>query len=232
MGLNRKTQAAIVMIIVVAGAIIAAVALTSHPILVSPVINPPSFDLLLSPSNGSILQGSSTQTTATVFNFTDYQIVSLRADTGLNGIEYSFNQTSGNDTYTSLLTLNTSQSTVTGTYPILVTATNGPITKKSIFQLSVLNSNVTVTGRVLITEGTALDFASLDFIDNKTGQDVQATGKPVYNVTLSNQHSYDVKVTYFNLNLGQIPTDDLGTYSVNASAGITSLSHDFKLGWG
>jgi hypothetical protein len=232
MGLNRKTQAAIVITIVVVGAVIAAVALTNRPILVSPVVNPPSFDLLVSSSNGSVLQGNSIQTTATVFNFTDYQIVSLKADTGASGIECSFNQTRGNDTYTSLLTLNASQSTVTGTYPIVVTATNGPITKKSTFQLSVLNSNVTVTGRVLITEGTAFEFAELDFIDRQTGQEIPAIGNPVFNVTLSNQHNYDVNITYFNLNLGTIPTEYLGNYSVNASAGITSLSHDFKYKWG
>lgn len=234
MGLNRATQAAIVMIIVVAGAIIAAVALSNRPILVSPVVNPPSFDLLLSPSKGSVLQGGSIQTTADIYNFTDYQIVSLRADTGSSGIECSFNQTSGNDTYKSLLTLNTSQSTVTGTYPIVVTATNGPTTKTSTFQLSVLNSNITVTGRVLLSDGTALDFLNLNFIDRQTGQNIQVNHQVsmLFNVTLRNQHTYDVKVTYFNLNLGQIPTDDLGTYIVNASAGITSLSHDFKFGWG
>ncbi len=235
MGLNRATQAAIIMIIVVAGAIIAAVAFTNLPILFSPVVNPPSFDMLLSPSNGSVLQGSSIQTTANVYNFTDNQIVSLRADTGSSGIECSFNQTSGNYTYTSLLTLNASQSTVTGTYPIVVTATNGPITKNSTFQLSVLNSNVTVTGRVLLSGGTALDFLNLNFIDRQTGQNIQVNRQglsTVFNVTLSNQHSYDVKVTYFVLDLGQIPTDDLGTYSVDASAGVTSLSHDFKFGWG
>jgi hypothetical protein len=227
--LGRKIAFAIALVVVISVAVVVAVALEislqRSPTM--PKVEPPAFDLSLSPSNGTVLQGNVLQSNVTVFNFTGLEVVSLRADSGSSEITCSFNQTSGNDTFVSLLTLNVPESTDSNNY-LIIKATNGAVTHSSSYNVSVLNSQVTVSGQITTSDGTQIPGLQIYFYDEQTKQTYNADiNLNSYSIALQNTHTYDVTMTYFQLNLGEIPRVYLGSYSVNAPAGSTELTHNF-----
>ena len=99
------------------------------------------FSISLSPTGGSVVQGSSTTSTVTVTLLSGTtQTVSLTASVSpvvTNGPTASLNPSSGNPTFTSTLTISTSSNTPTGTYTITVTGTGGSVSHSGTYTLTV-----------------------------------------------------------------------------------------------
>ncbi len=102
---------------------------------------PPGFDFSLSNSGGiTVTQGGSGSNTITVTLLSgSTQSVSLSCTAGLpSGASCTgFNPPSGNPTFTSTLTITTSVSTATGSYPITVSGAGGGLSRATQFSLTV-----------------------------------------------------------------------------------------------
>ncbi len=99
-----------------------------------------AFDFSLSNSGPiAVAQGSSGSNTITATLVSgSTQLVSLACTSGLpTGASCMFNPGSGSPTFNSILTVSTSLSTATGSYPVTVTGTGGAVTRTTQFTLMV-----------------------------------------------------------------------------------------------
>jgi len=108
--------------------------------------NPPSesfdFTISVNPSSGSVQQGGNVQTTVTVnLQSGSPQTVALSASGLPSGASASFNPSSGNPTFTSILTISAGMSTPTGTYTVTVTGTGGGSMRTAIYTLTVTSAS-------------------------------------------------------------------------------------------
>ena len=98
------------------------------------------FSISLSPTSGSVQQGSGTTSTATVSLVSGTtQSVSLTTSISpaATGLTASVSPTNGNPTFTSTLSISTTTSTPTGSYTITVTGTSGSLSHSAPYALTV-----------------------------------------------------------------------------------------------
>ena len=109
-----------------------------HPAMYALTVISPGFDFTVSvnPTSGSVQPGGNVQATVTVTLASGAtQSVSLSASGLPSGANATFNPSSGNPTFTSIMTISTSSTTPTGTYTITITGTGG--TKTATYILTV-----------------------------------------------------------------------------------------------
>ena len=98
------------------------------------------FSVSLSPSSGSVVQGSGTTSTVTVSlvsGTAQSVVLTTSVSQPSNGVTASVSPTSGNPTFTSTLSISTLSSTAPGTYTITVTGTAGTTSHSASYTLTV-----------------------------------------------------------------------------------------------
>ena len=98
------------------------------------------FSVSLSPTSGSVVQGSGTTSTVTV-SLVSGTSTTVSLSTSINptaaGLTATVSPTSGTPTYTSTLTISTATNTPTGSYTITVTGTSGTLSHSATYSLTV-----------------------------------------------------------------------------------------------
>jgi hypothetical protein len=117
--------------------------------------------------------------------------------------------------------------TTSQAYSVTITASGGGKTYSTSYTISVLSAKVSVSGNVETT-GIGTNPTRVEFVDTQTGVTYTATlSGNYYSITLDNQHSYAVTVSWDGL-LWNNGTYEGGTISVNAPVGQTSMSKNFS----
>jgi len=112
------------------------------------LVNYTPFDFMVSvnPTSGSVVQGNSIQTTATVTLFGGLtQLVSLTQTGCPPSSTCIFNPTDGYPTYSSTFTITTTSSTPPGTYPILIIGTGDGKSRNTTYTLNVTSNQTNIT---------------------------------------------------------------------------------------
>jgi hypothetical protein len=98
------------------------------------------FSVSLSPTSGSVVQGSGTTSTVTV-SLVSGTSTTVTLSTSISptatGLTATVNPTSGTPTYSSTLTISTATNTPTGSYTITVTGTSGTLSHSATYSLTV-----------------------------------------------------------------------------------------------
>jgi hypothetical protein len=127
-------------------------------------------------------------------------------------------------------------STPTGNYSVIVTASSGEVTQNASYMVSVLSANVTVSGWVYTTiSGKGVFFnrlVNIEFVDMQTNSMTSFAfsgtgGDEFYSVTLVNKHTYEVTVNY-SWGSSFPGTFNGGNLYVYASVGYTAMSQDYS----
>ncbi len=201
-----------------------------------------SLILNVSLNQTKVIQGSSLGAEINVTSIGKPENVTLGSDAGSSGIVCSFEPAMGTSNFTSLITVNVPDSTPTRNYSVTVSASGDGEVKNASYVISVLSANVTVSGTAnisTVTYGSPI-IERIQFTDTKTNSITTAaspygpTYKIVnYSVTLKNEHSYKVTISYLSNPLS-LPMSDVlgfpeetinaGTLTVNAPEGNTSMS--------
>jgi hypothetical protein len=189
----------------------------------------PAFDFKITAVDygGSAAQGSNAQTRIQIDTVTGVsQEVTLSADSGSSGIVCSFSPASTASGSSSVLTLTVPSSTATKAYSITITAEGGGKSHSTAYTLAVLSAYVDLSGTVEASE-LKVNMTSIEFLDTQTGLTYQ---EPIlrncYHISLENQHSYNVTVTWED-ELGVIGIFDAGTVNVIAPVGSTTMTKNF-----
>jgi hypothetical protein len=202
----------------------------------------PEFSMSLSSSNGTVIQGSSMQTSVSIFNFSGgAENVSLSGNAGSSGIECNFDPSTDANSFTSNLTINVQSSTPTNNYLVNVTATSGEVTHEASYDISVLSAEVLVTGGLSwahSTSDSSVNPIRIQFSDTSTGASYLATlsEADTYSLSLDNEHTYNVTF-YYNVLLWAISMTEpaysaeasLGFVTVYAPAGNTTENQSFNV---
>ena len=169
----------------------------------------PEFNLSLSSSNGTVIQGSIMQISVAIFNFSGRpENVSLSGNVNSSGINCNFEPVTGTPNFISTLTIIVQNSTSTNYYSLNVTATNGEKTHTASYSIAVLSTKVLVTGKVYVGQPTTALFSvypiTIQFSDTSTGTLYSSTinDSDSYSVSLDNEHTYNVTYTYQVIPLG------------------------------
>ncbi len=220
---------------------------------------PKPFAFILStyPNNGTVMQAQNlTISIETAFIDGKPEPVTLSANGGPNGTIYQFsNQTATPDKsqpFSSFLTIIVSSSAISETYPIIISGTTGSWTYQSIFNLTILNSQIQVTGTVT---GTFVDIAGrpsediyptdIAFKSTSTNQTyitkvhlvLDTDGKPTktgnYSIMLPNQQNYRVDCYFFSYpHFIPVPRTAIagaqnGYFTVSCGEGVNSTVANF-----
>ncbi len=197
-----------------------------------PTATPIPFDFTI--TNGgslTIIQGTHTVDTVTValvgIPMGFVPSVNLSVDSGSSGIQCSLDTTSGSPTLYSNIEINVPDSTPTGAYSIIITATGDGVTHSTAITISVLTSQVTVSGTVKTT-GLGTSPTQIQFVDTQSDLTYTASlSGTSYFVNLQNEHTYTVTVTWKGA-LGNTGTYNGGSLYVYAPVGYTSQSQDYS----
>ncbi|MDT8781755.1 MAG: hypothetical protein IAX22_03795 [Candidatus Bathyarchaeota archaeon] len=184
------------------------------------------------------------------------ELLTLSATGGPNGTLFQFSKKTGTLNATqplsSYLTISVPTSAASGSYPIDVCSNSSSQTGNAKFNLTVLASEIPVSGAVTIlsqvtVKGVTIDVIPTDilFKNNATGQVYQtkisrfsdtnvAPGKTGnYTISLPNQQSYDVGFYCFSfphyIPIYRAATSGVenGVYTVDCGLDVTSLSANF-----
>lgn len=205
------------------------------------------FDLNVSSNQTNVLQGDSSQVAVNVAISGSAESISLGYQVGSSAIVCSFTPAMGKSNFTSTLAMNVLDSTPTGNYSLIITASSDEETKNASLVVSVLSANVTVSGTANISFVAGVGVSALSriqFVDAQTGQSVSydfpfsyppvtANDVGAYSVTLQNEHTYNVTLYYYwGMPGANIPesTYAAGNFTVFAPAGDVSVSQNFSLG--
>ena len=227
---NRNIGIAVLVIIVIVLVIVGGVYLSGqgkNNILNPSPKTPFNFGLSISSSSGTVLQGSSIETSVTVTYYSgDSMSVAMSGDSGSSGIQCSFSPSASSPSFTSVLTMTVPDSTPTKAYSVIVTATGGGVTRTVSYTITVLSVRVLVSGTVTTT-GFGTHPTQVQFVDTQTGLTYTASmSGNSYSITLQNQHTYSV-VVYWQGLLGSS-----GTFKrimvVNVGVGSTTMSQNFS----
>lgn len=152
--------------------------------------------------------------------------MTLTADAGSSGINCSLSQSQGTPDFSSVLTINVPSNVNTGKYQIRIVASNGPVTHEVSYSVSVLGSEVQVSGSIYV--GSMASAAQIKFTDQQTGQvqTVSVTSSN-YCVMLENEHTYNVYITtvghWFNEEGGY----NAGSLRVYGPPGLAAMFQSF-----
>jgi len=168
---------------------------------------PTSLNLSISTNQTNVIQGNSLQAKVNVTSIGNPENVTLGSDAGSSGINCTFEPVIGTSNFTSTLTMNVPNSTPTGNYSIIVTASGGGAVENASCRVSVLSATVAVSGTVwaggFLNFNVGLNY--IEFIDNQTYAktvvglpspypETEAAIEP-YTVILQNEHTYQVTVS-------------------------------------
>ena len=182
--------------------------------------------------------------------------VTLSASGGPNGTIFQFTNQTGTPTktqsFTSNFTILLPLSTLSGTYSINVTSIAGNHTSHALFNLTIVNAEIRVSGNITIdskvtTSGVTLDVIPTDilFTSNTTGETYQAkvhrftdttfapgkTGN--YSIMLPNQQSYHVDFYCFSfphyIPVARVANSGIenGYFTVFCSPGVDAIEANF-----
>ena len=249
---NRTFAAAILVVVVVAvtatGCYLLALQSASEPL---------SFSLAVTPDECAVVQGGN----ATIAVDVTYiegnpEPVTLSACGCPNGTRYQFSDQTGTPNATqpfrSNLTISVPYYVESDVYLIQISSNTGNITRQATCNLTVVNSEIVVSGTVTGTNLTLAGYPSEDicpisinFKSNSTGQNYEVTvcrttdtpQKPGkvgnYTITLPNMQSYKVSCYFFSfphwVPVPRSATGDVkdGYFTVSCGAGVSSLSANF-----
>jgi hypothetical protein len=216
---------AVVIVIIAVGSV--AGILVLNPSL-NPIAPPFDFDLSISDSSGTAMQGNSIETTVYVTKSSgNSQTVTLSADSGSSGVQCNFNPSSSSTDYSSTMTMSVPSYTSSGAYSVTITASGGGKTYSKSYTISVLSAKVSVSGTVETT-GLGTSPSGITFADTQTG--LTYTGSlsgNSYSITLDNQHTYAVTVSWNGL-LWSTGTYSGGSVYIYAPVGSTTMSENFS----
>ena len=129
----------------------------TYALTVTSASQPFDFSVSVSPNSGSAQQGNSITSSIMVsLSSGSPQTVSLSASGLPSAASASFNPSSGNPTYTSIMTVTTSSTTPTGTYTVTVTASGGGLTRTITYALTVTSSSPPPTSYMVTFTQTGL----------------------------------------------------------------------------
>jgi len=195
-----------------------------------------TLDLSVSLNQTNVVQGSNLQAEVNVTSIGGAENVSLGSNVGSSGIRCSFEPATGISNFTSTLTMNVPDSTPSGNYSVLVTASGGGEIENASNIISVLNTNVTVSGIVSVPYPTLIEFTELQTNLTSTfhfpltessnaGEVTLYNSGNSYTIILANEHTYNVTVgAYFTFLWATfIDTFQDGTLYVYAPAGNSTM---------
>jgi hypothetical protein len=205
---------------------------------------PTKLNVNVSACQTNILQGGNLLAEVNVTTKGKAENITLSCESGSSGFHYSFDPAKGTSNFTSWLAISVPDSTPTGNYSLIVTASgDGAIENAScifsVVNASALSPDVIVTGTVSAENEVAMTTVILDqiqFIDTQTGAittiDLFGAGAHFasgeYTVVLQNEHIYDVTVT---VSWGGAFTFDAGNLYVYAPEGNSTMHQDFSVGF-
>ena len=207
----------------------------------TPTPKPTPFDyhLDISPTNSTVMQGDTVQVHVVVtYVQGSPENVTLSAVGVPVGAWKSFSQPIGvptnSSTFDSTLQIQVSGVVPTDSYSITVnsTADNGK-THSSSYTLSIINSEITVSGTVNVPAGgvpTQIRFEQL----STNLETVKTFTAPIqsgnYAITLPNKQFYAVSVTWDNSEGSSETHQFISPFHVDANVGVTSITSPFSLG--
>jgi len=160
--------------------------------------------LSLSTTQTIILQGSSSQIQVEVDSKGNPENATLTALLNSTSIQCSFAPATGKSSFISTITITVPDSTPSENYSLTVKASGDASMANSSCTISVLNNNVTVSGKIHITSPYALNVGSLQFKDTRTT--AIYTVNPSfeddndsyysYNIILNNEETYNITVNF------------------------------------
>ena len=230
--------ASIVIVIVVISSIVALIEYTP--------LTPTRIYISLSTNQTDVIQGSNSQIQVTVTSIGKAENITLGSNVGLGSFNCTFEPSMGISNFSSKLTVNVPDSSPTGNYSIVVTASSNEQEENASLTVMVipfLSADViTVSGRansaplsVFPTILTGIQFTDIQ-TDTKTSfsfplpSPLSITPFGSYSVTLMNDHTYNVTVSYFTgPTLGNMyqASDYIGNFTVHAPVGQKAISQDF-----
>jgi hypothetical protein len=199
-------------------------------------------DVSVSLNQTNVIQGNNLQAEVNITSKGNPENITLSAYEGSSSIRCSFDPVAGTSNFTSLITMNVPDSTPTGNYLVTASASGDGEVKNASYIISVLSANITVSGIANISDVTngAPIIERVQFTDTKTNSITTAaspygpTYKIVnYSVTLQNEHSYKVTISYLSnplsLPMNHIigfpeETINAGTLTVKEPEGNTTMS--------
>ncbi len=240
---NSLIVAVIIVVLVVAS--FAFLILVYQPSIANkPITNKPTaINLNVSLNQPSVIQGNKLRAQINVTSIGKAENITLSSNSGSSGINCIFEPSIGNSNFTSVLTMSIPYSAPTGNYSITIVASTDKQSVNASIIVSVLTGNVTVSGRAssaALAEPWFTSIQKIEFTDIQTGlvtsfsfsfskQSYNPFGN--YSVTLKNEHTYNVTISYFmgpSLNAVVNPASDyITTFTVYASAGQTAISKNF-----
>jgi hypothetical protein len=199
--------------------------------------------LNVSPNQNEMLQGSSLKAEINVTSIGKSENITLSSFVGSSSINCTFEPSIGESNFTSTLTVRVPDSNPAGNYTVTVIASSGRQSVNASMVLSVLTVDVTVSGRASSAALAEPHFTSLqktEFTDIQTGNVTsfnftfaKHSYSPFgnYSVTLKNEHTYNVTISYYmglSLNAIDYPASDyIETFTVQAPTGQTAITEDF-----
>jgi hypothetical protein len=252
---KNKMILAVAAIIVV---LVAAAATGFHLITLQSAPRPINSDLTAYPNNATVMQNQNTTIKVDVAYLEGTpELVTVSASGGPNGTLYQFNSETGtpnaSQSFSSNLTIVLPASAASDTYAINISSTLGSRAVQTTFHLTVINSQIQVSGTVTGTPMPLAGYASEDIVptqivfeNTKTNQTYQAkvyraTDTPQrpgtvgnYSILLPNRQSYRVTIYYFSfphfvpVARAAYEGNQRGHFTVDCGAGIDTIVADFQ----
>lgn len=230
---------AVMIVIIVTISLVTAYFLASQPIGNT---NPhPTFSLSLSSSNGTTIQDGNAQIEIKLTSYAKNTNYTLNAVANSSDLKFTFAPATGKDNFTSSLTITAPTATPSNNYLVNVTATNGETTDSLTYILGVLNSKVSVSGKMTlrhINSPIVVNPINITFTDISNGATYSSKitnlnnyGVGNYYVSLLNERTYNVTFYYLVTQLDfpsfigngtSINNENLGMITVYAQVGDNS----------
>jgi parallel beta-helix repeat protein len=205
----------------------------NHSIAFSLTIAGPSdidFTISVTPASESKNHGESTTATVSLSPLNDFDSTVSLSVSGLpSGATYNFAPSSGTPSFTSTLTIFTSQTTPVGSYPINITGTGGGMTGETTYTLTVTTLDFTIntsptSGSINRSESTAatVSLSPINGFDNTVS--LSASGLPS-GATANFTPSSGTPSFASTLTISTASTTPVGTYSITINGTGGGMTH-------
>jgi hypothetical protein len=166
---------------------------------------PTQLDVDVSMNQTIVVQGSTLEAEIKVTSIGTNEKITLEGKSS-SDIQFSFEPATGTSNFTSILTMIVPNSTPTGNYSVIVTASSGKAVENASYNLTILRANVTISGTVKARSLVSFDFnlSQIKFADTQTTATTVfnlSSNPSIYSVTLQNEHSYNVTASYYLITL-------------------------------
>jgi hypothetical protein len=257
---TKKSAFAIAAVIVVFVLVLAVTELYFASTQPKPAVNPFRFCLTANPTSATIIQGGNTTLTLeATYQSGDAESITFSALGGPNGTQYLFSSQNGtvtnNHPFKSNLTISVPATADSEVYAIQISAApQKSAGNQASFNLSVVNSQITVSGTITGTSLAIAGYSSEDifptniaFTSITTGESYEVHVKRYgdteqypgkvgnYTITLPNLQSYKVQGYFFSLPhyipVLRVAQGDAqkGVFMLNCIVGVSSAEANF---WG